>query len=250
MNIGRWHSACNKYSLSPFFIRHQGNNIMDLLEQTIGSIACDLPGATRIFHQHKLDFCCGGGKSLREALNKRGLAAEQIVPALEQLRQQPGTTQDWRDAPVAELIAHLLQNFHEKHRRQLPELIRLARRVESVHGERADCPLGLADHLSTMAQELESHMQKEEQILFPLLERGMTGPAGGPIRMMRFEHDQHGDGLAKLAELTQDITPPAQACNTWRALYAGLQELREDLMQHIHLENNILFLQAETAGAM
>jgi len=59
--------------------------------------------------------------------------------------------------------------------------------------------------------------------------------------VMRNEHDQHGEALQRLEALTNDITLPRGACNTWRALYVGLAALREDLMEHIHLENNILF---------
>ena len=88
-------------------------------------------------------------------------------------------------------------------------------------------------------------MLKEEQILFPLLQQGLGAQAGGPIAVMRFEHEQHAEALAQLAALTRDITPPDNACNTWRALYTGLQELRDDLMQHIHLENNVLFQRAQ-----
>lgn len=96
-----------------------------------------------------------------------------------------------------------------------------------------------------MQQELESHMLKEEQVLFPMIRRGMRVPSEqGPIAVMRYEHDQHGIALDRLAALTDDITPPANACNTWRALYRGLEEMRDDLMQHIHLENNILFIKA------
>jgi regulator of cell morphogenesis and NO signaling len=123
----------------------------------------------------------------------------------------------------------------------LPELIRLARRVEHVHGDREECPVGLADLLDAMLQELESHMQKEEQILFPILARGHGVRAGGPIAVMRMEHDQHGDALQRLMDVTNGITLPRGACTTWRALYLGLGAFREDLMEHIHLENNVLF---------
>jgi regulator of cell morphogenesis and NO signaling len=92
-----------------------------------------------------------------------------------------------------------------------------------------------------MLQKLESHMQKEEMVLFPMLQRGQTGMAAMPIQVMRHEHDHHGGEFAKLEALTNGITLPRGACNTWRALYLGLQTLREDLMEHIHLENNVLF---------
>lgn len=218
---------------------------MELLDQVIGTLACEIPGATRVFHQHKLDFCCGGGHSLREAAAKRGVDVSVVAQELERLREQSKGGRDWREATPAELIGHILSRFHDRHREQLPELLRLARRVEAVHGDKPGCPVGLADHLAFMEQDMESHMMKEEQILFPMLVRGIYAQSLGPIARMRYEHDQHGDSLARLEELTDDITPPAGACTTWRALYAGLAQLREDLMQHIHLENNVLFPMVE-----
>lgn len=127
------------------------------------------------------------------------------------------------------------------HREQLPELIRLARRVEQVHGDREDCPHGLADHLMAMAQELESHMRKEEVVLFPMITRDQGAMARMPIGVMRGEHEEHGVALRHLVELTQNFTPPRGACTTWKALYTGLRAFRDDLIAHIHLENNVLF---------
>jgi len=163
---------------------------------------------------------------------------ELIDQSLGQLAQREP---DWADAAPAELVAHILARYHAVHREQLPELIRLARKVEQVHGDRADCPHGLADHLAAMAQELESHMHKEEVVLFPMIVGGRGAMAVAPITMMRVEHDEHGVALRRLESLTQGITPPRGACTTWRALYAGLRTFREDLMQHIHTENKILF---------
>ncbi|WP_043531352.1 iron-sulfur cluster repair protein YtfE [Litchfieldella xinjiangensis] len=219
---------------------------MTLLDHPVGRLARDLPGATRLFHAHGIDFCCGGRATLRESLAQRAIAeddpvAAQLLEALATLPAQTADNRDWRLASPSELIDHILTRYHQVHRQQLPELTRLARRVELVHGERPTCPHGLADHLETMRQELESHMQKEEQVLFPMLRRGLFGPAQGPIAVMRHEHDDHGDALEALMTLTNDMTPPKGACNTWRALFAGLRELREDLMEHIHLENNVLF---------
>ncbi len=218
---------------------------MNLLDQPIGQLACALPGATRIFHQYKLDFCCGGHKTLREAAEKRRVNLQTLVDALNPLQSLGASDRDWRAAPASELIDYILRRFHERHREDVPELIRLARRVEEVHGERPDCPGGLADHLEGMFEELLSHMIKEEQVLFPMLLEGNDHMARSPIAVMRSEHDQHGEALARLESLTDDMTEPADACNTWRALFAGLRQLREDLMQHIHLENNILFLNVE-----
>lgn len=208
--------------------------------QSLGQLATSIPGATGVFHQYKLDFCCGGSRTLAEVAAERGLDATEIITKLSELQQQI-TTRDWRFAKPAELVHHILQRFHAKHREQLPELIRLARRVETVHGDHTECPTGLAEHLSHMQQELESHMMKEEQILFPMLCNGFY-PAG-PIHVMQHEHLQHGDALGDMLKLAHQLQLPDGACNTWTALYLGLNELKEDLMEHILLENEILFVE-------
>lgn len=217
-------------------------NTLDTLDTPLGELARSIPGATQVFHEYRLDFCCGGKHALREAALKRGIDPHDIVERLATLRAMVRPDeQDWRQASTGDLIDHLLQRYHAVHRQQLPELIRLAARVEQVHGDRPECPRGLAALLVQMAEELESHMVREEEILFPLLRQGGTPAAQGPIAVMRDEHDGHGESLQHLEALTNDITLPRGACNTWRALYLGLATLRDDLMQHIHLENNILF---------
>lgn len=213
---------------------------MDILDQSLGQLACSVAGATRIFNDYQLDFCCGGKYSLRNAAQEKGIDAEEVARRLASLQGATDVT-DWNAESSETLIDHILLRFHDRHRQQLPELIRLARKVERTHGNRKDCPVGLTDHLSEMQQELESHMKKEEQILFPLLLCGQAALVGGPITIMRMEHEQHGDALQHLLALTNDINLPSAACNTWRALYFALRVFREDLMEHIHLENNILF---------
>jgi len=218
-----------------------------LLDQPLGQIACQLAGATAVFYEYGLDFCCNGNRTLREAASNTGLDAEALVQRLQALQPMAESDErDWTTASPADLIAYILERYHKVHREQFPELIRLARRVEQVHGQREECPVGLADHLCAMQQALESHMKKEEMILFPMLERGAGAMAGGPIHVMRMEHEEHGQNLQRLADMTHDMTPPRVACTTWRALYTGLRTMREDLMQHIHLENNILFENAQT----
>jgi regulator of cell morphogenesis and NO signaling len=212
----------------------------ELLEQSLGQLACAIPGATRIFHHYHLDFCCDGTSALREAAEAKGLDALGIALQLLRCQQEQLPGSDWREAPTGELIEHILARYHQRHREQLPELIRLAQRVEHVHLDKANCPHGLTEFLHELREELELHMQKEEQILFPMLRHG-SGLAHGPIGMMRYEHDQHAAALAQLGQLTNQMQAPQGACNTWQALYRGLAELRDDLMEHIHLENNVLF---------
>lgn len=206
--------------------------------QSLGSLAVQIPGATAVFRKLKLDFCCGGQQSLEKACTDKQLDLDTVLGEIRALQTQ----QAMPAAPSAsELIDHILQRYHEVHRQQLPELIRMARRVEAVHRDHPQVPQGLADHLETMEQELLAHMAKEEQILFPLLKQGGHPMVVHPIGMMRHEHVSHGAQIEHLAELTQQHQPPAGACNTWQALYAGTARLTEDLIEHIHTENNLLF---------
>lgn len=211
------------------------------MHKTVGDIAGSLPGATRIFHNFGVDFCSAGSKTLTELSQENMLDITAIVSALEALDPSPGPEENWLSSTVTDLIDHIVSHFHERHRHQLPELIRLARRVEQVHAGRPGCPAGLADVLEDLFQELESHMLKEERVLFPMLSRGMTESAQTPISVLRIEHDHHADSLDAIMAITGTLTLPEGACNTWRALYSGLQEFKESLMEHIHLENNILF---------
>jgi len=140
-----------------------------------------------------------------------------------------------------EIIDHIVTRYHAVHRSELPELTRLAQRVEDVHANHPACPKGLAALVATIQAEMESHMQKEEQVLFPMMQRGGHPMIGHPIAMMRHEHDEHAANLAAMAEITNNLTLPAEACRTWRDLYAGLGKLAADLETHIHIENDILF---------
>lgn len=214
---------------------------MSILDQNIGQLARDIPGITAVFHKYQLDFCCGGKQSLRAAASKRDLNIDILQKELDALQVSAPDSEVWSGMSDTQLIEYILTRYHDVHREQLPELIRLANRVERVHGNRGDCPAGLTSHLESMCDELESHMLKEEQILFPMIIRGQQSAALHPVAAMRKEHDEHGEALAKIDLLTAGITPPDDACNTWCALYLGLKTLKTDLMNHIHLENNILF---------
>jgi regulator of cell morphogenesis and NO signaling len=205
---------------------------------TVGEIAAALPGATAVFRRFGLDFCCKGNVALAESARQRGVDPADVERALAALDGVADRSTAPRDTPA--LIDHILARYHETHRRELPELIRLARKVEKVHAKRSDAPHGLADLLELIATELQQHMAKEELILFPAMKRSMAG-LDAPIACMRHEHDGHGEHLSELAALTNGITLPADACRTWQALYAGLAKFSDDVMEHIHLENNLLF---------
>lgn len=202
----------------------------------VRDIAINRPGSTAVFRHFKIDYCCGGGASLIAAAQTRGVEVDALIAALE------AAAPTARPAPVETdaLIDHLLERYHEVHRRQFPEAIRMARRVETVHRGHADCPIGLSQHLAFMFDDLEIHHQKEELGLFPMMRRG-DAHAAAPIACMEADHEDVVELLKGLARLTNDFAPPDGACNTWRALYALCREIDADLRDHMHLENNVLF---------
>ena len=138
------------------------------------------------------------------------------------------------------LVRHIVARYHEVHRREIVELVRLARRVEAAHGGHPAAPLGLADLLARVRSEMEEHLKKEEEGLFPMILDGHPD-LDAAIDILRADHADHGERLRRLAVLTRDHTPPADACRTWRALAAGTRKFADDLRAHIDLEDSVLF---------
>ncbi|CAI1999284.1 MAG: iron-sulfur cluster repair protein YtfE [Serratia liquefaciens] len=217
---------------------------MDYRNQSLGALAIAIPRASRLFRLNDLDFCCGGKQTLQRAAERKGLDLEQLESELAALAARPAASHDWRTAPLGELIDYILPRFHQRHREQLAELVLMAEKVERVHADKATCPRGLAKQLNLIRLDLENHMMKEEQILFPMIMQGMGRQAAGPISVMEHEHDEAGEQLEVVKFLTHNVTPPEGACNTWQALYGGIDEFIDDLMEHINLENNLLFPRA------
>jgi regulator of cell morphogenesis and NO signaling len=211
----------------------------DFAGRTLADIAIAIPGATALFRAEKLDFCCGGKVALADAVAAKQKDLAELTSRLEALQLAAADAEEPEDTDG--IIDLILSRYHATHRREVPELVKLARRVEAVHRDVASVPKGLADLLEHIGQELESHMQKEEQILFPMMRAGGHPMISAPISVMLAEHDDHGVNLRKLEALTNDFTPPPEACTTWRALYVGARKLTDDVMEHIHLENNKLF---------
>ena len=210
-----------------------------LHSRKIGEIAATVPGATEVFRKLKLDFCCGGDVTLEEAARTRDVDLDGLEQALAALEE--GNTEITPSRTTDEFIDHILTRYHETHRRELPELIRLARKVEAVHRDSPQVPRGLADILQQMMGELEVHMKKEELVLFPAMRQGAASNLDLPITQMRHDHDEQGEYLRQLDTMTGSFTVPDGACRTWQALYAGTAKLAHDLMEHVHLENNVLF---------
>ena len=215
-------------------------------DQTVGQLAAEHPLATRVFHRHGIDFCCGGGKPLADACTARGLDAETVIAEINrELEGNDETDMRWDQAALPDLIDHILTTFHEPLREELPRLESMARKVARVHGDKMpEMLIPLRDVFLALKSELDEHMAKEEEILFPMIKQGGGTAAQGPVSCMEHEHESAGQALKRLRELTGDYEVPDGACTTWRALWHGLAALETAMHEHIHLENNILFPRA------
>jgi len=216
----------------------------------VGHLAAQHPLATRVFARHGIDFCCGGGRPLADVCADRGLDLESVLAEIEseiEMTEEPETR--WDEVPLGVLIDHILDTYHASLREELPRLLDMSGKVLGAHGYREPEMLPeLKSVLEGLKAELEAHMMKEEQVLFPLIRQGSGTMAGGPVSVMEHEHDVAAAALRRLRMLTGDYEVPAEACNTWRALWHGLADLERATHEHIHLENNVLFPRA-LAGA-
>jgi regulator of cell morphogenesis and NO signaling len=217
--------------------------------RTVGEIAAAQPAATSVFLRHKIDFCCGGQRSLDDACRRAGVDPAMIARELDEAAARATSARRWEAESSRDLVEHIEMHYHAALRRDVPPLIEAARKVERVHADKPAAPIGLAEALETFWGEMQAHMRKEEQILFPMLVRGDGAFATAPIHVMETEHDAHAVSLARIRALTGQLETPPHACATWRALYAGLRTLEAELMQHIHLENNVLFARAKRSAS-
>jgi regulator of cell morphogenesis and NO signaling len=211
---------------------------------TLAQIAIDRPEAPGVFTRLGLDFCCHGQRSLGAACAEKGIDPQTVIHELDLRRAAGPDIESWGERPLDELVDFILTRYHAPLRGDVAGLIQLAEKVEHVHAEKPSCPHGLAHHLVQVLEALESHLGKEEQILFPMIRAGRGATALMPVKVMMAEHEDHGESLRRTRELTADLVPPPEACASWRALYADLGRLETELMEHIHLENNVLFPRA------
>ena len=232
------------------------------LNTTVGQWVANHPQTSRIFEAARIDYCCGGGKPLEQACWDRQLNPQDI---LAQLHEAVATTdsqpdQNWSQAGLTELCDHIEQTHHAYLRTELPRLTSLIAKLVNAHGDTHRELPEVQQVFAALRSELEPHMFKEEQVLFPAirrLEQSETQPTfpfgtvANPIRMMEHEHDTAGNALDRIRELTCDYAVPADACNTYRAALDGLRALEGDMHLHVHKENSILFPRAvEREGAL
>lgn len=224
------------------------------LERTIGELVAERPARARVFEGFKIDYCCGGNKPLADACRARGIDPQVVLKMIAIADDAgPRDERDWTKATITELCDDVEATHHAYLKRELPRLEFLARKVAARHGEHCPELLEIRDVFLHVKDELEQHTAKEEQVLFPLcrlLDRGQpafatgTGSVQNPIQVMVREHDDAGDALGRLRELTADFTPPDGACNTYRAYFDGLAAFDADVRRHVHKENSVLFPKA------
>ena len=232
--------------------------IMTATTQTVREIALEHPSSIRVFEQFGIDYCCGGRKPLAEACTAGNLEIGAVIAALEAAEKGPRPeVEDWASKSLERLSSHIVTTHHAYIKRELPRLALLAEKVVNRHGSNhTELPV-IAAKLAQLDEELTSHLAKEEAVLFPYmasLERALAngsakprncfGTIANPIAMMTQEHDDAGRLIAEISNLSSHFTTPEDACPTYHAFFDGLREFEQDLHQHIHLENNILFPRA------
>lgn len=217
---------------------------------TVGEIVAMFPKASDIFKKNKIDFCCGGDRSLKEAADKRGVAIEELMSQLQDLyaATDEKTEKNWLTATYSELIDHIINKHHRYLLEELPNLSPYVTKVMRVHGGNHPHLIKVHKLFNELKTELEQHLWKEESEVFPLISQFEKQPTSENEQKMKKmiadltnEHDKTGDIIKEIRRITNDYTLPNGACRTYQLVYNRLEALESDLFEHIHLENNVLF---------
>jgi regulator of cell morphogenesis and NO signaling len=216
---------------------------------TLGALVTTRPELATGFDRLGLDYCCGGQRTLAEAVAAAGLDLDDVIDVLE--ADSDGTSAGgWAHLGLAELVDHLEATHHAYLDEALPRLSQLAAKVDDVHGERHPELAEVRRLVGALCADMEPHLRKEEQVLFPMIRQLAAattpptfhcGSLANPISVMLREHDDVGDLLAALRSAAGDFAVPDDGCASYRSLYAGLAELEADTHLHVHKENNLLF---------
>lgn len=222
-------------------------------EKTVADILMENPKAATVFKKYHIDYCCKGGKLFEEACAEAGLDPKALQEEIDHTTESAPFNVRARKWTLDFLADYVVNNHHQYVREVTPDLLALSNKVTRVHGNSHPELHDIDKTINAIAGELMQHIEKEEQILFPAIkqlfrqENDMTFPfttIQAPIRMMEDEHTQAGEGFEKIRELSDHFTVPQDACTSYRLLFDMLAAYEDDLHQHIHLENNILFPKA------
>ena len=222
--------------------------------KTIGEMVADDFRTASVFSANKIDFCCKGNRTLDEVCNQKGLDVYDVLAQLEKATASNNNTIDFNTWELDLLIDYIEKKHHRYVEEKIPQLVSFLIKLEQVHGAQHPELFEIKKLFKRSADELTQHMKKEELILFPFIKKMVEanrnnspinipgfGSVANPIAMMMEEHENEGERFEKIVELSNNYTPPADACNTYKVTYQMLQEFEADLHAHIHLENNILF---------
>jgi len=228
--------------------------IDNLKEKKVGELVKENIQTAHVFKKHGIDFCCGGGISIEKACEKENVRYEDLVADLLKLNETPAKNQQFDKWRLTELTDYIIKTHHSYVAEAIPMILEYSEKVARVHGQHHPPVIEILELFKQVAAELTQHMRKEEMILFPYInklekshgkiEGSPFGTVENPIHMMEAEHENAGSLLKAIAGLSEAYTTPDWACNTFKALYAKLDEFEQDLHIHVHLENNILFPQA------
>ncbi len=226
----------------------------NIAEQTLASIVTNNHFTVPVLEKYDLDFCCKGKRTLAEACTEKGLSVETISEELERSNTElQNNKMPFTQMNVEQLISYILIHHHFYVKQSMPTILGHLEKVAAKHGERFPYMIKVLKLFKEINEEMTLHMHKEEVILFPRIkeisalqdahqQRNMfDGYVAAPIQVMEQEHEHAGDILYQIRELTNNYTPPAEACTTFQVSLAELKEFEEDLHRHVHLENNILF---------
>jgi len=226
---------------------------------TVKDLALKIPNATRVFERARIDYCCGGSRSLAQACARAGIEVEEMcrLLAAENVKATERESADFQSMSLTELANYIVEKHHVFTQQETMRLVALLEKVCSAHADNHPELLQVQTAFGTLQSDLDQHMFKEEQVLFPYIKqleaassnhqptpRPPFGTMRNPLAVMTLEHDAAGDILREIRKLSKDFAVPADACLSYQTLYAALEEFEVDLHQHIHLENNILFPRA------
>lgn len=224
------------------------------LERTLGDLVAERPARARVLERLGIDYCCHGQRTLLDATTAAGLSPDAVASELDAVVDDVDAEID-RLEPVP-LIEHILATHHAYLHEELPLLVALAQKVRDVHGERHPELVTVAAVVEEIRADLDPHLAKEEQVLFPAIrdwadgqEEFPFGPLSNPVRVLMLEHDRAGELLEQLRTVTADYAAPADGCASYQTLYARLEHLEVDTHRHVHLENNVLFPAVTTDGS-
>ncbi|MHB1485555.1 MAG: iron-sulfur cluster repair di-iron protein [Saccharofermentanales bacterium] len=221
--------------------------------QSVGEIVALYPKASEVFKKYKIDFCCGGKKLLIDVIKEQNLNEEEVMNSLNETLQKADSVSteivDFKKMSPGSLIDHIVSTHHVYVKKTLPELSELSLKILRVHGMNHQVLFRVHKMFSALKAELEQHLLKEEELLFPLIVEYEFAPSEKlldrifeVIKEIEDEHEAAGDVIKELRLITDDFKVPDDGCTTYDMTFKMFEELEADLFQHIHLENNILFV--------